>query len=417
VTPTDDIATERNRWFAGKFMAPRDFAADPDYLLSRHRLHNRMLHGWGIVCGLDVEHDPRPECARRWVVVTPGLGLDCHGRELVLEHELRFELPLDEEHTEPFLLGLRYTETAIEQVPVLDPEHGCAGSRAEANRVREGVELTVIPVTRDCWPTHHPKHHDEQSPGASTVESAAAPEPTAAEHSSRPTEPGPDHGEHEHEHHGHHGHDGCLRPHCPCGGVVPLARVVPVHDGFRLDLDGRRLLSPPPPLLTHITEINWPHGGTVTLHHLREVMGGELVVHFDRELGAADRHDAGWRGGRHDGRAEAAGVNQHTFAVQYAQAQEDLELLPYRHEPRGEGHRAVFEIDRRYLTPGQRAIAEATVYVTLHCDFIVDNRGVPVDGNHLRGRLPSGDGHQGGTFSSWFRVVFEERRTDDDGDR
>jgi hypothetical protein len=416
VTPTDDIATERNHWYVGKLMGPRDFAADPDYLLSRHRLHNRMLHGWGIVCGLEVEHDPRPECARRWVVVTPGLALDCHGRELVLKHELRFELPLDSEHTEPFLLALRYTETAIEQVPVLDPEHGCAGSRTAANRVREGVELTVVPVTRGCWPTHHPERHGEQSHDDDHEHG----------HDHGHDDHGDEHGhddhghEHGHDDHGHgdgHGHGGCLRPHCPCGGVVPLARVVPVHDGFGLDLDGRRVLSPPPPLLTHITHINWPHGGTVTLRHLREVMGGELVVHFDRELGAAHRHEAGWHDGRHDGRAEAAGVNQHTFSVQYAQAQEDLELLSYRHEPRGEGHRAVFEIDRRYLTPGQRAIAEATVYVTLRCDFIVDHRGVPVDGNHLRGRLPSGDGHQGGTFESWFRVVFEERRSDDDGDR
>ena len=45
------------------------------------------------------------------------------------------------------------------------------------------------------------------------------------------------------------------------------------------------------------------------------------------------------------------------------------------------------------------------VHVTLKCDFIVDCLGNPVDGDHLRGRLPSGDGVAGGIFESWFRVV------------
>ena len=47
-----DLELERNTYFRGKFMAPRDFAVDTAYLLDRHRLHNRLLHGWGIVGGL-----------------------------------------------------------------------------------------------------------------------------------------------------------------------------------------------------------------------------------------------------------------------------------------------------------------------------------------------------------------------------
>jgi hypothetical protein len=45
------------------------------------------------------------------------------------------------------------------------------------------------------------------------------------------------------------------------------------------------------------------------------------------------------------------------------------------------------------------------VYITLKCDFLLDCHGVAVDGNHLGGVLPSGDGVPGGTFESWFRVV------------
>ena len=50
--------------------------------------------------------------------------------------------------------------------------------------------------------------------------------------------------------------------------------------------------------------------------------------------------------------------------------------------------------------------------MTLRCDFILDYRDNPVDGDHLRGRRPTGDGVAGGTFESWFRVV-----SDDEFDR
>src|SRR5690348_10815975 len=88
------IVLERNRYFTGKYMTPRDFAGEQEYFLSRHRLHNRLLHGWGIVCGLDVEPHPNPDCADRWVVVRAGIAIDCCGRELVLLKDTAFELPL-----------------------------------------------------------------------------------------------------------------------------------------------------------------------------------------------------------------------------------------------------------------------------------------------------------------------------------
>lgn len=42
--------------------------------------------------------------------------------------------------------------------------------------------------------------------------------------------------------------------------------------------------------------------------------------------------------------------------------------------------------------------------VRLRGDFILDERGMALDGEHLGGRLPSGDGRPGGDFESWFQV-------------
>jgi hypothetical protein len=43
------------------------------------------------------------------------------------------------------------------------------------------------------------------------------------------------------------------------------------------------------------------------------------------------------------------------------------------------------------------------VRVLLRCDFVLDSdTKIPVDGNFLSGKLPTGDGVAGGLFESWF---------------
>lgn len=380
--PHGPVVVERNRYFTGKFMAARDFAADTEYLLNRHRLHNRLLHGWGIVCGLDVRPHPRPECARDWVVVTAGFAIDCHGRELVLTRDTAFRLPLppgpDGEppaedcppRPDPFLLCAEYHQEKIEPVPALYAEGTCDPHHTEFNRYREGVCLVVSDVTPGCWPGEGCGCDDD-------------PEDCGCGHEPEGCDCG----------------GSCFAPHCPCGDLVPLARIVPYEGGgYRTDLDGRRVLPPPPAMLTHVTGINWPHGGGLSLHDLRHHRHGELRICFDRPLREYDE-DCG----------NARGVNPFTFVVQYSGPNEALEFVPYPEDcpPRLEddGRTAVFTIDPDYLSGrGRRGLHDVVVYVSLRCDFIPDCRGIPVDGNHLRGLLPSGDGVQGGLFESWFEV-------------
>jgi hypothetical protein len=413
------IASERNRYFTGKYMAARDFSGEQEYFLSRHRLHNRLLHGWGIVCGLRVVPHPREECRDRWVVVRAGIAIDCCGRELILPKDTPFELPLppkpeagkeDEtaqkdlpypqekphQHGTPsqqnmpghgdtppeqcmpkqevmtgeFLLCVRYTEKPIEYVPALYTEGTCDPARREANRVREVVCLDVCSldeVKSGCWPVPNgdPKARcrddcDDELPGPAGI---------------------------------------CLEPECPCGEMVPLALIRPKDpkagyaSGFDIDMCGRRHLPTPPEFLTHIVSINWDHGGEVSLSHLRDDLRGRLEVRFDRKLLPA--------------KGDATGINAYTFIVQYGGVQRDIEFLPFdRHrQPALENDcLAVFTIDPQYLEVRDN-IANNVVYVTLKCDFILDCHGNPVDGSHLRGQLPTGDGVAGGVFESWFRVA------------
>jgi hypothetical protein len=72
---------KRVRYFAGQLLTAADFEAEQRYFLERHRRHNRLLHGWGVVSGLEVSSDGNRGGSVR---VGPGFALDCVGDEIVL---------------------------------------------------------------------------------------------------------------------------------------------------------------------------------------------------------------------------------------------------------------------------------------------------------------------------------------------
>lgn len=64
-TCCDEFPTpERLNYFFGQTLGVAELRAEQDYFRGKLRLHNRCLHGWGIVCGLDVEPCPTDtDCA------------------------------------------------------------------------------------------------------------------------------------------------------------------------------------------------------------------------------------------------------------------------------------------------------------------------------------------------------------------
>ena len=50
-----DLLAERIRYFTGRHMTARDFRDADAYHRTHRYLHNRVLHGWGIACGLGRE--------------------------------------------------------------------------------------------------------------------------------------------------------------------------------------------------------------------------------------------------------------------------------------------------------------------------------------------------------------------------
>lgn len=79
--PNDGIHTfVRNRYFYGKCLDVFHFELEADYLNGKRWLLNRLISGYGVLCGLDVQVAP----AGRAVVVTPGIALDRAGREIIV---------------------------------------------------------------------------------------------------------------------------------------------------------------------------------------------------------------------------------------------------------------------------------------------------------------------------------------------
>ena len=70
---------ERPRYFAGKLLTAEDYELEQAYHIERRRLLNRMLHGAGVVSGLEVDDGNGGT-----VTVEPGFALDPQGREILV---------------------------------------------------------------------------------------------------------------------------------------------------------------------------------------------------------------------------------------------------------------------------------------------------------------------------------------------
>jgi hypothetical protein len=104
----------RVNFFHGQLLSADDLRTEQDYHRRMRYLHNRLLHGWGIVEGCEVEDDGGG------VLVGPGVAIDSLGRELVLPEPAHVDLPPEaavEEQTVWYVVA-RWEEIPSAPVPV-----------------------------------------------------------------------------------------------------------------------------------------------------------------------------------------------------------------------------------------------------------------------------------------------------------
>jgi hypothetical protein len=91
MTNANTPGTVRPLYFRGQLLTEKDLSDEQDYFREKLRRHNRLLHGWGVVCGLRVTPAEKG-CA---VVVSPGYALDPCGDEILLEEETLLRIPAE----------------------------------------------------------------------------------------------------------------------------------------------------------------------------------------------------------------------------------------------------------------------------------------------------------------------------------
>jgi hypothetical protein len=174
---------KRPRYFPRQLITPAEMNLEQDYFRERLRLHNRMVHGWGTVCGalvcpvFDRDGEPRPWC----VVVERGYLLGPCGDEIYIDCDVKVDLRKacvtgatgdpcagrDGEAQEvrdpwcseiyikreegPLYVAVRYREVLARPVPVQPVGCGCDDAACEYSRWCDGYEICVLP---ECLESH-----------------------------------------------------------------------------------------------------------------------------------------------------------------------------------------------------------------------------------------------------------------------
>jgi hypothetical protein len=176
------VTIERTRYYTGQLLDESDLTQEQRYFREKARRHNRLLHGWGVVCGLHV----RPGSAGSTLTVEPGYALDPHGDEILVEHEVTVELFSEDRHGNavspcpdadegrrvrkkrspgrPLYLAIRYAECATRPVPV--------GETREFSRIRESF---VVKVLTELPPRDHRRRPSRSPASHPCPESPAEP--------------------------------------------------------------------------------------------------------------------------------------------------------------------------------------------------------------------------------------------------
>jgi hypothetical protein len=101
---------KRPRYFTGQMLSAEELQLEQQYFIEQHKLHNRALHGFGIVSGLKVT------VSAGQIIVAPGMAIDCEGNELVVDSEEKVAVSGLTDLRIAYL-GLRYVEKCVDPVP------------------------------------------------------------------------------------------------------------------------------------------------------------------------------------------------------------------------------------------------------------------------------------------------------------
>lgn len=451
-----DFSFERNNYYYGKLMTVRDFFAEQSYFNEKRWLMNRMISGWGIVCGLEVELKDS-----NTVIVKPGLAIDCCGREILVCEDQ--EVILDPQETEccegehekderrkseNLVICLEYHECKTE--PIHLPPVACdQKEKYEFNRIRDSFKIRVRRISdvdldghceRIC-PLEHkteklheylchelkeckqcPKHpclllaeiivssmHSREHPEPPYKKEPPTPPYQSPEQKSYPVQTSDQKTVEQHD------------PEKKTAEQYPQEQkppYVPPTEPPKVQIDEcsrRRFVYSNPLLydLIHCYHGDLPHVKQINWEHEKEIKWGDF------EVGMYSNGVRVW----FDRNMNLTTIHKNTFLVMVRLVDPDtgnyrFEQIPgdisYEDEAITGHSISIFKFTTEWLMDTYFGYSEikdkgGKFMVLLRSDFILDlpENGKPakaLDGNFLGAQLPSGNGTQGGDFVSWFYV-------------
>jgi hypothetical protein len=172
----DQCSAERPRYFPRQLITPSDLTLEAEYFRNKLRRHNRLMHGWGVVCGAQVCPVWCPEGGgmQPWkVVIRKGYILGPFGDEIVIENERIVDVrasgvtgmpgdPAGEavdpwcsevfirRESGPLYVAVKYQEIMTRPVKVQPVGCSCDDSHCEYSRWCDGYEIGVLSCYPDC---------------------------------------------------------------------------------------------------------------------------------------------------------------------------------------------------------------------------------------------------------------------------
>jgi hypothetical protein len=132
---------QRVNYFTGQLLGVDDFAAEQDYIRNKIHRRNRLLHGAGVISGLQVTLERAGGKAQ--VVIAPGLAFNARGEEIDVGAPTSLPLPPQGKF---LLVLLHYAEQPCRPAPALstDPRTEPQG-QVHLSRITETFTASLAP--------------------------------------------------------------------------------------------------------------------------------------------------------------------------------------------------------------------------------------------------------------------------------
>ncbi len=142
----------RPQYPVGASLSPAGLSLEQNYRWQRARFHNRLLHGWGVVCGLRVI--PAGDPKRPWAVrVCPGYAISPCGDEIevscaavvdIAEWLWALKTPKQPRPT-AVLIAIRYLARDKRPVPASGEPCRCRPATDQPSRIADSFRIDVLP--------------------------------------------------------------------------------------------------------------------------------------------------------------------------------------------------------------------------------------------------------------------------------